>query len=141
MTIRMIKGGVITGRVTSESGTAGVGIHVTATRLRDSEGHPARFNPLDMWGQALQWKTDDRGIYRVYGLEPGVYVVSAGGGELFAFASGSRGGYDDDSPVFYPSNTRDTATEITLHGGDESSGIDISFREAKCHAVTGIITG
>src|SRR5262249_47346977 len=96
VTIRMIKGGVITGRVTGESGAVISGIRVSATRLRDPDGHPGRSNSLDIWGAMRQWKTDDRGIYRIYGLEPGIYVISAGGGGFFSFAQEARGAYDDD---------------------------------------------
>jgi hypothetical protein len=141
ISIRMIKGGVITGKVTSQSGSPVAGIRVAAARLRDLEGRPVPFDVIDMWGRARQWKTDDRGIYRIFGLQPGVYVVSAGGSGFFSFGSTTRGAYDDDSPSFSPSGTRDTATEITLHGGEELGGVDIRFREAKSHAVSGVITG
>ena len=30
-----------------------------------------------------------------------------------------------DAPTYYPSATRDTAAEVSLRGGEESSGIDI----------------
>jgi hypothetical protein len=141
ISIRMIKGGVITGKVTSQSGSPVVGIRVAAARLRDMEGRPVPFDVIDMWGRARQWKTDDRGIYRIFGLQPGVYVVSAGGSGFFSFGSTTRGAYDDDSPTFSPSGTRDSATEITLHSGEELGGVDIRFREAKSHAVSGVITG
>src|SRR5262249_51312840 len=43
--------------------------------------------------------------------------------------------------TFYPANTRATATEITLHAGEELGGVDMSFRGAKSHGVTGSLTG
>src|SRR5499426_4879882 len=72
--IRMARGGVITGRVTDEFGEPMVGVPVSADRVRDSEGRPdtsvTRMN--EMHSSRI---TDDRGDYRIYGLEAGAYVV------------------------------------------------------------------
>src|SRR5215475_4321674 len=81
VTISLVKGGVITGRVTEETGEPIVGAIVESHRLRDPEGkttgsRSASFGP----GKGV---TDDRGIYRIYGLLPGVYIVNIGGGDEF----------------------------------------------------------
>src|SRR5262245_28694604 len=67
--ISLIRGGVITGRVTTAEGDSMVGVVVSALRVRDAQGNPLRqqFSP--------QRLTDDRGVYRLYGLSPGTYVV------------------------------------------------------------------
>src|SRR5262249_4529256 len=83
VTIRMTKGGVITGKVTDSQGQPAVQIPVQAIRLRDEKGRPAR-QVAKPFSTSEGANTDDRGIYRLHGLEPGVYLVSAGGGERFS---------------------------------------------------------
>jgi carboxypeptidase family protein len=132
VTIRMVKGGVITGRVTDETGEPLVGVTVKTHRLRDLESKPA-LSGGDLFdlGDAV---TDDRGIYRVFGLLPGVYIVSIGG---HAYDAQVR----NDAPTYYPSATRDTATEINLRAGEEVSGIDIRHRADRGRVVSGVATG
>jgi hypothetical protein len=117
-TITLVKGAVITGRVTSFAGDPIVGARIRATRIKDEDGRPVRANAsgggsvYNFLDQVMntEWQTDDRGVYRVYGLEPGSYHVSAGGKGLAPFLS--TGGYDSDAPTYYPSGTIDTAAEV-----------------------------
>src|SRR5215210_6097339 len=76
VTLRMLKGGVITGTVTNSDGEPVVGVRVHTIPVRDLKG---RTLLSDAMSTQQEWKTDDRGVYRIYGLNPGVYVVSAGG--------------------------------------------------------------
>jgi hypothetical protein len=131
----MIKGGVITGSVSNFYGTPVVTVRVRAVRIRDAEGR--RANPVTPIGQP-DWKTDDRGVYRIYGLQPGSYLVYAGGRGVIGFAEGP---YENDSPTYYPSATRDTAAPVVLRGGDEITGIDIRYRDIGGHTVSGTIRG
>jgi hypothetical protein len=132
VTIRMVKGGVITGRVTDETGEPLVGVTVRPHRLRNQEGSPAisSVESLEL-GIGI---TDDRGIYRVFGLRPGVYIVSTSGDAYY-------GQVRNDAPTYYPSATRDTATEINLRAGEEVSGVDIGHRGDRGRAVSGVVTG
>ena len=69
--LTMVKGGVITGTVTGPKGPAiAVGVH--AIRVRDEDGK-ALSAPM----QFRERSTDDRGMYRFYGLLPGAYLVAA----------------------------------------------------------------
>ncbi len=138
VTIRMIRGGVITGRVTNASGEPVVGINIEATRVRDENGRQLTdgLNPVDL---APGRRTDDRGVYRVYGLAPGSYVVSVGGGSLGFSLSPTP--FNGRMNIYYPSETRDTATEVAVRGGEEASGIDIRYRSERGFAISGRITG
>jgi hypothetical protein len=136
VTIRMIKGGVITGAVTTQTGEPVVGVRVRAYSMRNLKGRPTEHSSIDA---QQDWKTDDRGMYRMYGLAPGTYVVAAGGRGLFAL--GQTGGYDNDAPTYHPSATRDTAAEVTIHSGEEAGGIDIRYRDHRGHAITGTVSG
>lgn len=133
-----IKGGVVTGTVTNSSGEPVVSVSVRASMIRDANGQPPRF-AIQQFGERA---TDDRGVYRIYGLSPGTYVVSAGGaGNMGGYGSGSINPYDSDTPTYAPSSTRDTATEITVRAGDETSSVDIRYRGEPGRTVSGIANG
>src|SRR6185503_2350391 len=61
---------VITGTVIDEYGEATAGIQVRVMRYAMQGGRR-------MLQQSGNGSTDDRGVYRVYGLQPGDYLVSA----------------------------------------------------------------
>lgn len=66
--IELERGGVITGRVTNVGGRPVPGERLTLYRI--AEGGTRQ--------PAGGGATDDRGVYRVYGLAPGRYIVAAG---------------------------------------------------------------
>ena len=87
ITITLMKGGVITGRVTTSDGQPMVGAEVSATMARDAEGYSVRDAP-----EGDPRMTDDRGIYRIFGLRPGSYIVGTSGrmSEFFLAIRGQR---------------------------------------------------
>ncbi len=139
-TIRMTRGGVITGRVISPGGEPLIAVPVAAQMVRDAKGQPASVGT----GSGL-FQTDDRGIYRIYGLAPGTYIVNAGRASGGVGGPGGGGGrfspYEGNVPVYFPSATRDTAIEVSVSSGGETGGIDIQYRGDKGFAVSGKITG
>ncbi|HEV8484495.1 MAG TPA: hypothetical protein VGV87_13210, partial [Blastocatellia bacterium] len=141
VTLQMVKGGVITGVVTASNGEAIAGIRVRALLVKEPNGGVARTRSLNPLQLLQDWKTDDRGVYRIFGLEPGSYLVSVGGKGLLNLSAISLEGYDNDAPTFYPSATRDTAVEVKVRGGEEAGGIDIRFREGRGHAISGAVSG
>ncbi|PYT02355.1 MAG: hypothetical protein DMF65_06805, partial [Acidobacteria bacterium] len=130
-TIHLVRGGVITGAVTDAQGEPLVAVSVRAYRVHDLDGR-ASSGPYAFTNED---RTDDRGVYRIYGLQPGVYVVFAGGSSnsFGPFASP----FASDAPTFYPSSTRDTAAEVTVRSGQDTSGVDIRYRDEQGHSVTG----
>lgn len=131
--IRMLKGGVITGKVTNSKGDPIVGVPVHAVSLSNPS-----FSATDFLG-ASGGESDDRGVYRIYGLRPGQYVVNAGGPGQFGLAASN--GFDLDVPTFYPSATRDTAIPVVVRSGDETTGIDIKYSGAEGHRISGSVLG
>jgi hypothetical protein len=132
--LELLKGGVITGSVTTSKGEPVVLVRVRAYMIRDGNGQPPRYGrPF------TERSTDDRGIYRIYGLAPGTYVVSAGGGGNFQ--GYNQNAYGIDTPTYAPSSTRDTATEISVHTGEETANVDIRYRGEPGHVVSGIASG
>lgn len=138
VTIRMLRGGVITGRVLNSTGEPVIGITVEANRLRDETGRSVsdQLNSADMiFGR----QTDDRGIYRIYGLAPGTYVVGVGSGTLGFSIKPTP--FSGRAKIYYPSATRDTAVEVTVRSGDEVSAIDIRYRVETGAAISGKVIG
>lgn len=131
VTLRLVRGGVITGAVTGAGGEPMVGLSVRAIRVRDQDGRPLTASP-----NFFEAQTDDRGVYRVYGLLPGGYVITTSGA---SYGWGPLSAYEGDAPTFYPSGTRDTAAEITVRPGQEVAGVDIRYREERGHRVTGTL--
>ena len=131
--IKMIRGGVITGKVTNSKGDPIVGIPVHAVSLNNPYT-----SPMDFLG-AGGAESDDRGIYRIYGLKPGPYLVNAGGPGQFGFAASN--GFDLDVPTYHPSATRDTAIPVVVRSGDETTGIDIKYSGAEGHRISGFVLG
>jgi hypothetical protein len=137
VTFRMIKGGVITGRVVNQNNQPIALARVRALRVRDDEGNPVRDSAV------RDWTTDDRGVYRTYGLEAGAYVVAANLTIMFRPAP-SQLRVEESSeaaPTYHPSATLDTATLVNVVNGHESGGIDIRYRPEHSYAVRGTVMG
>jgi carboxypeptidase family protein len=135
--IRMARGGVITGRVTDEFGEPMVGVRVAADRVRDSEGKPG-VGAATMNEMHSSWSTDDRGVYRVYGLEAGAYVV---GVNVATPIFGGLGETSREPPTYHPSSPRGAAAEVNLRGAEEVAGVDIRARGGRGRSISGTVSG
>lgn len=74
--ISVVRGGVITGKITDSRGRPVIAEYVNLSRT-ESTGRP----PGSVVGNRSGAETDDRGIYRIYGLSEGRYALSAGSDE------------------------------------------------------------
>jgi len=130
--IRMVKGGVITGVVSNHKGEPVVGVSVRALLVGDKRDFVTVFGR-----ESTLTETDDRGVYRIYGLPPGQYLVAAGGRGPFGpyFATG----FDLDAPTYYPTATRDTAVAVTVQSGEDATGIDIRYRGTQGYSISGVV--
>lgn len=129
--LTLIKGGVMTGTVTNAAGDPVVAVSVRAQMVRDTN---SRRLPS---GFSRQKSTDDRGVYRIYGLPAGTYVVVVGPATMFG--SSEPNAYDGDAPTYAPSSTRDSATEISVRAGEEVSGVDIRYRGEQGRTISGVV--
>lgn len=134
--LTLVKGGVITGTVLNAQGEPLVGALVRAIRVRDAQG---RRTMTEAVVGGMPRMTDDRGVYRIYGLQAGSYLIIVGGGNAFSF--GMPNLYQNETPTYYPSSTRDTAAEVTVRTGEEATGIDVRYRGERGRTVSGVITG
>lgn len=126
--LELVRGGVITGTVMNSAGEPVIGVRVRVIKIRDATGQPSR---TSFFGSDRL--TDDRGVYRIYGLLPGTYIVSAGGGSSW---SSIFNPYDNDIPTYSPSSTRDNASEIIVKSGEESTA-DIRYRGEPGYSISG----
>ena len=137
ITLVLIKGAVISGTVTSLKGEPVVGIGVRARMVRDDAGRDyANF------GKYYDNRTDDRGVYRVYGLAAGTYVVSADGNidDRLSLPM-TVNGFANDLPTYAPSSNRENASEISVRIGEEVSDVDIRYRGEHGSTISGIVSG
>ena len=119
---KLTRGGVITGRVTSVDGSPVIEEHIDLTRV-DENGQPIRVLSLPYNFQIYQ--TDDRGIYRIYGLAAGRYKVSVGretgrGAELIAGGYYRKTYYTDVTDI-------NKASIVNVSEGGEAKNIDVKL--------------
>lgn len=120
----LVRGGVITGRVTQTGGQP-----VIEERLSIELVDEAGKKVPSFYFNSFAFQTDDRGVYRIYGLRAGRYLVSSGqtkgtvrlgfGGRFFP-------------QTFYPGVTDEAkATIVEVTSGGEATGIDIALEPPK----------
>jgi hypothetical protein len=127
--LTLARGGVITGRVIDGDGRPVIAERVNLTMV-DSDGRLAPFNTGNRFG----YESDDRGVYRIYGLPAGRYLVSAGGGDRPGVSRRIR------YPVtYYPDVVeQEQAKPVEVQTDFSAEDIDIHLGEPlKTYAVVG----
>lgn len=132
--LSLVRGGVITGRVMDADGAPVIGERINLSPVDKTQGGRG-YSSYNLYMN----QTDDRGIYRLYGLSPGRYTVSIGESSEnpgFRFGSGGRGYY---ARTFHPNVTDESrATIIEVTEGSEASNVDITLgRKSQTFAATG----
>ncbi|HEY0873346.1 MAG TPA: carboxypeptidase regulatory-like domain-containing protein [Vicinamibacterales bacterium] len=130
----MQRAGVISGRVTDETGDPAAGVDIRAMQMQYFRGKK-RIVPVSTW--PVHVTTDDSGQYRFTGLPPGEYFVS---GRL-------RDTWMSDeeepqtlsyAPTYFP-GTADVsqARRIKIAGGQEAGAIDFTLVPARAAKLSG----
>jgi len=118
----IVRGGVIAGRVTDADG--GPVIEERLTIVPEDQGNPRGQTSPPVVAGAFQ--TDDRGMYRIYGIPAGRYKISVGVAEQDVSAN-IRFGRVVYKRTFYPDATDpDAAKVVEVHEGTEATNIDIT---------------
>jgi hypothetical protein len=120
----LVRGGVITGKVTDADGHPVIELRVNLVR---ADLPPEQRNRSSM---ASSMATDDRGIYRMFGIPAGRYKVAVGQGpdSFFNSVAAGRAVYKE---TFHPDvNDYDKAKVLEVTEGSESSNVDISLGRA-----------
>ncbi|HZS43749.1 MAG TPA: carboxypeptidase-like regulatory domain-containing protein [Blastocatellia bacterium] len=129
--IRMIKGGAITGKVVDQQGRPVASMSVFAFRNSDPAGHKCSTG----WVSAL---TDDRGVYRIFGLLPGSYIVEATGKQTSYLNPVNR--FFFCVPTYYPSSAINKTEQVVVASAGETTGINIIFRDIPGRRISGTVT-
>lgn len=161
--LSLTRGAVVTGRVVDDQGLPVPGVRVSAAERVDAGG-VITFRSAPASGGVA----DDRGVYRLWGLPPGTYVVAASMlGSLrtdpprattadevrwavsgTAPVAGRSGAAPPPSakprrpvPTFYPSVTDPSrAMPLTLAAGEERAGLDIVSQQVASATISGRVT-
>jgi len=140
---RLIPWAVIAGRIRNEDGDAMPWVRVTALREIYTEGK-RKLSP------DAQETTNDLGEYRLFGLRPGRYFVSATYSTKNQMVSGNEdteepAPVEESSaqgyvPTYYPGSPDPAkAATITVKPGDEIPSVDIQLQRLAAYKVRGRI--
>lgn len=110
--IALVRGGVITGKVVDADGRPVVEEEIFLSSITPTRGLPfLRTN-----------RTDDRGVYRAFGLPAGRYKVSAGKDSISSFLRTTTG----HVRTYHPNTVNASdATVISVNEGSETTNVDI----------------
>jgi hypothetical protein len=132
--LELKRGGVITGRVTDSNGSPIVEERLEVKKIdKNGNRQPFYFTYTEMY------VTDDRGVYRIYGLPEGRYLIAVG---YSPADGGPRTPYDRSYPkTYHPDVTSQTeAKPIEVSEGSETTGVDITVgNPGKTYAIRGRI--
>src|SRR5947209_6275097 len=135
----LVPGGVITGRVTDTEGRPVIeqSVSLQSVDQTNQQGGPRIVAPGS-------WRTDDRGVYRIYGVPEGHYKVSVGAQQRMSGYSGMNAystimGQKSYMQTFHPDTTDSTqAAIVEVAEGAEVSNVDITVgRTVEEYSVTG----
>ena len=142
ITLRMLRGSVITGVLFDYNNQPAPSTLVSALRYTMRDGT----RQLTAAGTGL---TDDRGIYRIFGLAPGDYVVGAAPRPPDYRAPASELRLLDPlgertvafAPTYFPGSAFATqAAMVTLGRGEERDGIDFALQLVRTARVDGVVS-
>ena len=131
--------GVITGKVVDQSGQPLLDVNIVALSVRADEG-------LRQTSTELSVSTDDRGIYRLWGLRPGKHYLKAAGR-----SAGTSTYIGDPSPQSLPEEgfaaqyfggggTIASAVPIAVEAGAEARA-DLTLKMERAYRIRGSLRG
>jgi carboxypeptidase family protein len=157
--LRMPRGAVITGTILDQNGQPASSAAARAMRYAIRNGE----RQLVPYGNSAT--TDDRGVYRIYGLAAGEYIVGASARGLVAIQSGEirlmpevdvrqpaaaqqpsaqpdpRERSVTIASTYYPGTTTSSqAGVVTVRAGEERGGVDFALQLATTARVEGTVT-
>jgi len=152
--IRLPTGAAISGTITDEGGQPGTNTTVSVQQWRQQGAQRALVSPPAV----TPAQTDDNGRFRLFGLPPGDYVVTASrfsgppgrslsdaevdaairGGPVAPVASAAP--TERYAPIFYPGTPRASeATTITLEAGEDRQNVDMRLQLVRIAHIVGTV--
>ncbi|MFY9610372.1 MAG: carboxypeptidase-like regulatory domain-containing protein [Blastocatellia bacterium] len=117
----LTRGGVISGKITDNEGRPVIAALVSLKPVGNS--YNAGFYSMSM---GRMFFTDDRGVYRIFGLPAGRYLVSAGNSDNSPFGPLFTG--QSRVKTYYPGVTDEPAARpVEVAAGAEALGVDIKL--------------
>jgi protocatechuate 3,4-dioxygenase beta subunit len=117
------RGGVIAGRVSDADGRPVVEERLMLVLADQNQQRQQMFGPINAAGA----QTDDRGVYRIYGLVPGRYKISVGRDDD-SYYFGSVFGRPTYERTYFPDTTDPTSAKvIEVTEGSETANVDITI--------------
>jgi hypothetical protein len=166
-TIKLTRGAVVTGTVRDQNGDPMSSARVSLLRYVYQPQNGERV----LQPQPNGGTTDDRGVYRIYGVTPGEYYAQlespfilpgevrqttpqsmqaarrllqapAGSADAAAAQASDLSRPVGYAPIFYPAATSaDNAEPLKLAAGEERAGVDIQFRMVPTARIEGVVLG
>ena len=141
--LQMQKGAVIAGRILAPSGEPQADVHVMALRRIEGPRMPPRLIPAPMQGMQ---QTNDLGEFRIAGLPPGEYFVSAAPNMQSPYGGP---GITPPSPgqsrtavttTYYPGTTDQAAAQpVAVARGAEVGNISFMLQSLPVFRVSGVV--
>lgn len=136
MDIALTRGAAITGRITDADGQPLIQENVRLLEVNEQ----GRQVPIFVSGIPNMYVTDDRGIYRLFGIPPGRYILSVGN------PSGTTTRMGNSANKFYPVTYHPGVTDeakakvVEVVAGSEATDVDIVLGQAsRAYSVSGRI--
>ena len=145
--VALPRGGVLAGRIVDEAGEAVAEADVMAMRMQFLNGK-RRLVP-----SGRNATTNDLGQFRLYGLPPGEYVVSASLHNIASLMDMANAVKSGDGPggsnqgtgyasTYYPSTPNPgEAQRVSLAVGQELSSVDIQLQPVRLARIAGVALG
>ncbi len=144
---RLPRGSAIMGRISDEFGEPVANARVQTMRYQFFQGQ-RRLMPAGGAGGGGGDQTDDRGEYRLFGLPPGDYYVTATlrtGGFGGGFGPGGPAESEDPmayAPTYFPGTTNVAeAQRVTLGVGEEHANTSFALSPTRTVKVSGTVLG
>jgi len=166
LTIRLWRGGILSGLVRDESGRPVTGVRIVPSRIDASRGTTSA-DVTTSTGEL----TDVRGEFRIFGLPPGTYLLAAVPSDVDSepIEAPSEREVDEvlrrlrgrlpienpqsprvqvplvqtlsHAPVFFPGTTSlQTATRLEVGPGQELAGLNFTFQPTQTYVIDGRVT-
>jgi protocatechuate 3,4-dioxygenase beta subunit len=130
------RGGVITGRVVDEFGEPAPEIQIATQRYQFVQGQ-RRLVPAGRMAS-----TNDIGEFRLYGISPGQYYLTATWRNPNIGPSANPNDRTAYAPMYFPGTTNaDSAQRLTLAAGQQLDGVVMILSPIKAARVSGTATG
>lgn len=124
------RGASISGTIVDEFGEPMQDVAVSALELRAMGGQT---RALEVAARGALGRTDDHGRYRLYGMQPGTYIVQATLGNVLSATTGYP-------PTFYPGTPSiELATTTKLAVDEATAGIDLTLSPQPVRRVRGTL--